>query len=445
MQFSTEAEAIYIPVPGIRGFPLLYSLSDIYCRMGVLVFHCYLFSLLSSSLLCDAEVRPLRTLFPRLPSWLTQILATEGKLEGGRNGEWVSSWFFWCLLASLQQYQLTLVAIWFWHHQKQPHSFPWEVLVQLLTVSSMVSMEPVFRAPRSMKPHLLLVIPALFNIIEPVIVQSLSHVWLSDPMDCTTPGFPVLHHLPDFSQTQVHWLDDAIQSFHPLSPPFPPAFNLSQHRVFSNELALYIRWSKYWNFSISLSNEYSVLISFRIDWFLLFEVQGTLKSLLQQHNSKASILQCSAFFMAQSSHPYMTTGKTIALTTQTFVGKIMSLLFNTLFRFIISSLPRSKHSLISWVQSPSTVILKPEKIKSVTASIFSSSIWTQHCVWKSHFPAGILTVRVAKGQADFEWDFTGTSVRLILAHHKRSLTFQLWDLSLNGWKELSVAGSISRS
>ena len=228
--FSTEAEAIYIPIPGIREFPLLYSLSDIYCRMGVLVFHCYLFSLLSSSLLCDAEVRPLRTLFPRLPSWLTQILATEGKLEGGRNGEWVSSWFFWCLLASLQQYQLTLVAIWFWHHQKQPHSFPWEVLVQLLTVSSMVSMEPVFWAPRFMKPHLLLVIPALFNIMEPVIVQSLSHVWLSDPMDCTTPGFPVLHHLPDFSQTHVHGLDDAIQSFHPLSPPFPPAFNLSQHQ-----------------------------------------------------------------------------------------------------------------------------------------------------------------------------------------------------------------------
>ena len=117
-----------------------------------------------------------------------------------------------------------------------------------------------------------------------------------------------------------------------------------------------------------------MLISFRIDWFLLFEVQGTIKILLQQHNSKASILQCSAFFTAQSSHPYMTTGKTIALTIRTFVGKIMSLLFNTLFRFIISSLPRSKHSLISWVQSPSIVILEPKKIKSVTASIFSPSI-----------------------------------------------------------------------
>ena len=140
------------------------------------------------------------------------------------------SWFFWWLLASLQQYQLTLAAIWFWHHQKQPHSFPWEVLVQLLTILSMVSMAPVLWAPRFMTPHLLLVIPALFNIMEPVIVQLLSHVWLSDPMDCTTPGFPVLHHLLDFSQTHIHWLDDAIQSFHPLSPPFPPAFNLSQHQ-----------------------------------------------------------------------------------------------------------------------------------------------------------------------------------------------------------------------
>ena len=139
------------------------------------------------------------------------------------------SWFFWCLLASLQQYQLTLAAIWFWHHQKQLHSFPWEVLVQLLTVSSMVSMEPFSGLPGSWNLTLLLIIPALFNIMEPV-VQLLSHVWLSDPMDCTTPGFPVLHHLLDISQTHVHWLDDAIQSFHPLSPPFPPAFNLSQHQ-----------------------------------------------------------------------------------------------------------------------------------------------------------------------------------------------------------------------
>ena len=123
--------------------------------------------------------------------------------------------------------------------------------------------------------------------------------------------------------------------------------------VFSNELVLPIRWPKYWSFSISLrpSNEYSALISFRIDWFDIFAVQGTPKSLLQEHSSKASILQLSAFFMAQLSHPYMTTGKTIVLTGWTFVGKVMSLLFNILFRLIIPFLPRSKHLLISWLQS----------------------------------------------------------------------------------------------
>ena len=131
-------------------------------------------------------------------------------------------------------------------------------------------------------------------------------------------------------------------------------------RIFSNESALHIRWSKYWRFgfSISPSNEYSGLISFRIDWFDLFAVQGTLKSLLQHHSSKASILQYSALLMVQLSHPYMTTGKTIALTIQTFVSKLMSLLFSTLSRFLIAFLPRSKHLLISWLQSHSAVILE---------------------------------------------------------------------------------------
>ena len=131
-------------------------------------------------------------------------------------------------------------------------------------------------------------------------------------------------------------------------------------RVFSSESVLCIRWPKYWsfNFSISPSNEYSGLISFRMDWFDLLEVQGTLKSLLQHHNLKASILQHSAFFMVQLSHPYMTTGKTIALTRRTFVGKVMSLLFNMLSRLVIIFLPRSKHLLISWLQSPSAVILE---------------------------------------------------------------------------------------
>ena len=134
-------------------------------------------------------------------------------------------------------------------------------------------------------------------------------------------------------------------------------------RVFSTESALRIRWPKYWNFGISPSNEYSGLISFRIEWFNLFAVQGTLKSLLQHHNAKASVLLHSVFFMVQLSHPYMTPRRTIALTIWTFVSKVMSLLFNTLSRFVRAFLPRSKHLLISWLQSPSTVILEPRKIK----------------------------------------------------------------------------------
>ena len=141
-------------------------------------------------------------------------------------------------------------------------------------------------------------------------------------------------------------------------------------RVFSNESALHIRWPDYWSFSfnISLSNEYSGLISFRIDWFDLLTVQETLKSLLQHHSSKASILRCSDFFIVQFSHPYMTTGKNMALTRQTFVGKVMSLFFHMLSGFVITFLPRSKHLLISWLQSPSAVILEPSKINSATVS-----------------------------------------------------------------------------
>ena len=137
-------------------------------------------------------------------------------------------------------------------------------------------------------------------------------------------------------------------------------------RVFSNESALHNRWPKYWSFSfnISLSNEHPGLISFRMDWLDLLAVQGTLKSVLQHHSSKASILRCSAFFTLQLSNPYMTTGKTIALTRQTFVGKVISLLFNMLSRLVITFLPRSKRLLISWLQSPSAVILELKKIKS---------------------------------------------------------------------------------
>ena len=141
----------------------------------------------------------------------------------------------------------------------------------------------------------------------------------------------------------------------------------SSIRVFSNELALHIRWPKYWSFSITISpsSEYSGLISFRIDWFDLLAVQGTLRSLLQCHSLKASVLRCSGFFTVQISHPYMTTGKAIALTIWTFVSKVMSLLFNTLSGFVIVFLPRSKHLLISWLQLLSAVILEPNKIKFV--------------------------------------------------------------------------------
>ena len=199
---------------------------------------------------------------------------------------------------------------------------------------------------------------------------------ICDPMDCSTPGFPIHYQLPELTQTHVHRVGDAIQPSHPLSSPSPPAFNLSQHlglfqRPFSK--VLHIRWPKYWSFSFSISpsNEYSGLISFRMDWLDLLAVQETLKNLLQHHCSKASILQHSAFFIVQLSHPYMTTGKTIALTRWTFVRKIMSLLFNTLSRFVSAFLPRSKHLLISWLQSPSAVILEPPKIKSATVSTVS--------------------------------------------------------------------------
>ena len=147
-------------------------------------------------------------------------------------------------------------------------------------------------------------------------------------MNHCTPGLPVHHQLPEFTQAQVHRVGDAIKPSHPLSSPSPPAPNPSQHRVFSNESTLRIRWPKYgsFSFSISPSNEHPGLFSFRMDWLDLPTVQGTLKSLLQHHSSKASILQSSAFFIVQLSHPYMTTGKTIDLTRQTFVGKVISLL-----------------------------------------------------------------------------------------------------------------------
>ena len=152
-------------------------------------------------------------------------------------------------------------------------------------------------------------------------------------------------------------------------------------KVFSNESALHSRWPKYWSFSFSItpSNEHSGLISFRMDWLDLLAVQGTLKRLLQHHSSKASVLLHSAFFIAQLSHPYMTSGKTIALTIWTFVDKVMSLFFNMLSRLVITFLPMSKRRLISWLQSPSAVILEPRKTKSATISTVSPSATISHC------------------------------------------------------------------
>ena len=156
-------------------------------------------------------------------------------------------------------------------------------------------------------------------------------------MDCSTPGLPVHHQLPEFTQTHVHRVGDAIQPSHPPSSPSPPSI-FPSIRVFSKESVLCLRWPKYWNFSFSISpsNEYSGLISFRMHWLDLLAVQETLKSLLQHHSPKVSILQCSAFFIVQLSHPYMTTGNTIPLTRQTFVGKAMSLLSNMLSRSFLN-------------------------------------------------------------------------------------------------------------
>ena len=176
-------------------------------------------------------------------------------------------------------------------------------------------------------------------------------------MDISTPGFPVCHYLLEFAQTYAQHLILCCPLL--LLPSIFPSI-----RVFSNESVLRIRWPEYWSFSFSISpfNEHSGLISFRMDWLNLLADQGTLKSLLQQHSSKASILWHPAFFIVQLSHLYMTTGKTIALTRWTFVGKVRSLLFNMLSRLVITFLPRSKRLLISWLQSPSAGILEPKKI-----------------------------------------------------------------------------------
>ena len=204
-------------------------------------------------------------------------------------------------------------------------------------------------------------------------VQSLSHVRLF-----ATPCQASLSIIKSQSSLRLVSIQSVMSSSHLilcrpllLLPPIPPSI-----KVFSNESTLHMRWPKYWSFGFSIipSKEIPGLISFRMDWLDLLAVQAALKSLLQHHSSKASILQRSVFFTVQLSHPYMTTGKTIALTRRTLVGKVMSLLLNILSRLVITFLPRSKHLLISWLQSPSAVILEAQKIKSDTASTVSPSI-----------------------------------------------------------------------
>ena len=214
--------------------------------------------------------------------------------------------------------------------------------------------------------------------------QLLSHVQLfCDPMDCSTPVFPVHHQLPEL--TKLMSIKSVMPSNHLIlcCPLLLPPSIFPSIRVFANESVLRIRWPKYWSFSFnnSPSNEYSGLISFRIDRFDLLAVQGTLKSLLQHPSSKASVLWHSAFFIVQLSHSYMTTEKTIALTRWTFVGIAVSLLFNMQSRLVIAFLPRSKHLLISWLQSPSPVTLEPKKIKSVNISIVSPFISNEVRDW----------------------------------------------------------------
>ena len=184
-----------------------------------------------------------------------------------------------------------------------------------------------------------------------------------DPMNCSTPGLPVHHQLLESIETYVHWVGDAIQPSHPLSSPSPPTLNLSEHQGLFKWVSSSHQTAKLLEFQLQhqSSNEHPGLISFRMDWLDPLAVQGTLRSLLQHHSSKASILLHSAFFIVQLSHPYLITGKTMALIRWTFVGKVMSLLFNILSRLVITFLPRSKRLLISWLQSPSAVILEPQK------------------------------------------------------------------------------------
>ena len=215
----------------------------------------------------------------------------------------------------------------------------------------------------------------IFNLALSVTSVAQSCLSLCDPMDCSMPGFPVYHQLLEFVQTHVHWVSDAIQPSHPLSST-SPTFNLSHHQGLFQWVSSSHQVAKVLEFQLQHqpSNKYSGLIPIRIDSFDLLAVQGILKSLLQHHSSKALTPRHSAFILVQLSHPYMTTENTIALTRWTFVSKVLSLFFNMLSRVVIAFLPKSTHLLISWLLSPSAVILEPKKIKSITVSTVSPSI-----------------------------------------------------------------------
>ena len=199
-------------------------------------------------------------------------------------------------------------------------------------------------------------------------VPSLSHVWLCNPMDCSNQASLSITNSPSLLKLiHVHWVGDAIQPSHPLSSPSLPTLNFSQHQGLFQWVSSSHQVAKELEFQLQHQSFQWTLRTDPLGWtgWISLQVQGTLKSLLQHHSSKAPILQCSTFFIVQLLHPYMTTGKTIALTRQNFVGKVMSLLFNMLSRLIITFLPRSKRPLISWLQSPSAVILEPKKIKDL--------------------------------------------------------------------------------
>ena len=190
-----------------------------------------------------------------------------------------------------------------------------------------------------------------------------SYQTLCDPLDCSTLGFPVIHHLPELAQTHVHWVGDATQPSHPLLSPSPPDFNLSQHQgLFQwvrslHQVAKVLElWLQHHSFQWIFGTDF-----LQVDSFDLLAVQGILESLLKHHNSKASILRLSVFFLVELSQPYLTIGKTTALTRRKFVNIVISLLFNTLSRFVVAFLQRCKCVLISWLQSPSAVILAPPK------------------------------------------------------------------------------------